>query len=72
MEISVIFKNGEARNVSTYMLDQLIRDERIVSFLRSDGWVQIGRDPIRRAPQSWQEGDRWGDSMLYQSQSKQS
>jgi hypothetical protein len=65
MGISVIFTNGDERKVPTYMLDYLIREKRIVAFLRSSGWVQIGRDPIRKAQQPLTKpGDRWSDFMF--------
>jgi hypothetical protein len=48
-EIPVIFCNGEDKTVPATMLDALIRGKRIVAFLRSDGWVQVDRDPIRKA-----------------------
>jgi hypothetical protein len=65
MGISVVFANGEERLVPAYMLDYLIREKRIVAFLRSDGWVQIGRDPIRKAQQPLtKSGNRWNDFLF--------
>jgi hypothetical protein len=65
MGISVIFTNGDERKVPAYMLDYLIREKRIVAFLRSSGWVQIGRDPIRKSQQPLTKaGDRWSDFMF--------
>lgn len=69
MGISVIFSNGDERTVPSYMLDYLIREQKIVAFLRSTGWVQIGRDPIRKAQQPLTKpGDRWNDFMFKRSQ----
>ena len=69
MGISVIFTNGEEKNVPGYMLDYLIREQKIVAFLRSDGWVQIGTDPIRKAQQPLSKsGSRWNDFMFKRSQ----
>jgi hypothetical protein len=62
--MSVIFANGEERNVPAYMLDYLIQEKKIVAFLRSDGWVQVGRDPIRKSQLPLiKPGDRWSDFM---------
>jgi hypothetical protein len=59
----VIFADGEEKIVPTYKLENLIKEKKIVAFYRSDGWVQIGRDPVRSGPpQSW-SGNRWSDFM---------
>ena len=51
MGISVVFANGDEKIVPAYMLDYLIQEKKLVAFLRADGWVQIGSDPIRKAQQ---------------------
>ncbi|MCM0082536.1 hypothetical protein L4X63_13130 [Geomonas sp. Red32] len=62
MGISVVFTNGEERMVPAYMLEYLIRENRIVAFRRTEGWVQIGRDPIRKSQQPLSRpGQRWSD-----------
>jgi len=48
MPIGVIYKNNKRGTVENYLLDDLIKDERIKAFRRSTGWVRIGRDPIRK------------------------
>ena len=64
----VIFTNGEERIVPAYMLDYLMRENKIVAFLRSDGWVQIGRDPVRKGQLPLiRSGDRWSDFMFKRS-----
>ena len=66
--MSVIFANGEERIVPAYMLDYLIREKKIVAFLRSEGWVQVGRDPIRKSQLPLiRSGDRWSDFMFKRS-----
>jgi hypothetical protein len=63
--MSVIFANGEEKIVPAYMLDYLIAEKKIVAFLRSDGWVQVGRDPIRKSQKPLaQPGHRWSDFMF--------
>lgn len=52
MSIGVIYKNNKRGTVENYLLDDLIKDERIIAFRRSTGWVRVGRDPIRKM---WQE-----------------
>lgn len=46
--ITVLFANGEVGAVPKDYLDDLIREKKIIAFLRSSGWVQIDRDPIRK------------------------
>jgi len=66
--MSVIFANGEEKVVPAYMLDYLISENKIIAFLRSDGWVQLDRDPIRKSQQSLRKpGDRWSDFMFKRS-----
>jgi hypothetical protein len=48
MSIGVIYKNNKRGKVENYLLDDLIKDERIKAFRRTTGWVRIGRDPIRQ------------------------
>ncbi len=52
MPIGVIYNNNKRGTVEDYLLDDLIKDERIKAFRRSTGWVRIGQDPIRKM---WQE-----------------
>ena len=47
-EIKVIFNDGIARNIPAYLLDHLIREKRIIAFRRADGWVNVGRDLLRK------------------------
>jgi hypothetical protein len=49
MKMTVIFPNGEIGAVPKDILDDSIRTKKIIAFLRSSGWVQIDRDPIRKA-----------------------
>jgi len=48
MLIAVIFSDDSTELVDPDELDDLIYNREIVSFRRSDGWVQIGVDPVRR------------------------
>jgi hypothetical protein len=47
MLITVQYKNGRTGRVEAYQLSHLICSQKIKKFLRSEGWVTIGRDPIR-------------------------
>lgn len=63
--MSVIFANGEEKIIPEYMLDYLIRTNKIIAFQRADGWVYIGRDPIRKVQLPLiGSGDRWSDFMF--------
>lgn len=69
MGIKVIFEDGEEKNVPSYMLDYLIRERKIIAFLRSSGWVEIGRDPIRKSQQPLtRSGERWSDFLFKRNQ----
>ncbi|MEI8355966.1 MAG: hypothetical protein WCG31_07765 [Deltaproteobacteria bacterium] len=48
MGIKVIYKNNKRGEIENYILDDLIRNEKIKAFYRSTGWVVIGQDPIRQ------------------------
>jgi hypothetical protein len=47
MHIKVIYMDNSAGVVKASSLEQLITTRRIVAFRRSEGWVKIGRDPVR-------------------------
>lgn len=67
--MTVISASGEERIVPAYMIDYLIREKKIVAFFRSDGWVQIGHDPIRKNQLTLtRAGDRWSDFMFKRTQ----
>jgi hypothetical protein len=62
MKMSVIFANGEVGTVPKYILDHAIREKKIIAFLRSSGWVQIDRDPVRKEQSAFTgSGKRDGD-----------
>ena len=48
LPIQVIYDNGIAGIAFSTALDHLIEMKEIVAFCRSDGWVRIDRDPIRK------------------------
>ena len=45
--IRVVYPGGIHDTVTPQFLDFLLESNRITHFLRSSGWVRIGRDPIR-------------------------
>ncbi len=47
MLISVIYKNNRRGMIDEYLLDDLLREDKIKAFRRAGGWVKIGRDPVR-------------------------
>ena len=48
MSITVMYTNGKTGIVENYQLDDLIASGKIKKFRRSDGWVVVGKDPIRK------------------------
>lgn len=48
MSIKVMYTNGKTGIVENYQLDDLIASGKIQKFLRSDGWVVVGKDPTRK------------------------
>jgi hypothetical protein len=47
MLIRVMYRNRTYDMVKDFFLENLIGKGRIERFCRSDGWVEIGRDPVR-------------------------
>ena len=48
MSIKVMYTNGKTGIVESFQLDDLIASGKIKKFRRSDGWVFVGKDPIRK------------------------
>ena len=48
MRIKVIYQTNEIDVVESSQLDTLISSNKIKKFLRSEGWVTVGIDPIRK------------------------
>lgn len=55
MFITVIYQDNKMGLVDASELDELIYSNKIKQFRRSEGWVTIGLDPIRRSR------DQYGD-----------
>jgi hypothetical protein len=49
MMIRVMHQKGTYDMLKTGRLDSFIESEEIIGFLRADGWVTIGKDPVRRS-----------------------
>lgn len=47
-EVAVVYQDGMMDMVRPKVLQNLIENDDIVKFQRSDGWVYPGIDPIRR------------------------
>ena len=47
MLIKIRHKDHSCGMVDSSLLDTLISNNKIAEFLRSSGWVRIGRDPVR-------------------------
>lgn len=48
MSITVMYTNGKTGIVENYQLDDLIASGKIKKFRRSEGWVVVGKDPVRK------------------------
>ncbi len=46
-KIHVLFRSGQADFVDPPKLNQLLSDQEVICFRRSDGLAMIGRDPVR-------------------------
>ncbi len=49
MLIPVIYPNGKHDQVKDFTLSRLIDDQSIAKFKRSNGWVDISSDNVRKA-----------------------
>jgi hypothetical protein len=67
--MSVIFANGEVGAFPKGILDDSIREKKIIAFLRSSGWVHIDRDPIRKAERPLKGSDKRAGNLSGQSYS---
>ena len=48
MLIRVMYKDGKFDMVRPKMLNYLLEEDKVTGFMRSTGWVFVGRDSIRR------------------------
>lgn len=60
MLIRVMYQEGQFDMVKAQMLENLLREEKVATFKRADGWVTVGRDPVRSTnrSQSYQGPER--------------
>jgi hypothetical protein len=56
MPIKVIYQTNEIDVVESSQLDTLISSNKIKKFLRSEGWVTVGIDPIRKESRVYYKG----------------
>lgn len=45
--IRVMYRNGKYDMVHPFFLETLITSGRVLKFLRTEGWITIGKDPVR-------------------------
>ena len=59
MIVPAIFSNASPNYVDTEELDELLHENALVAFRRSNGWVMVGfdemRDPGGRRGSSWKD-----------------
>ena len=60
MLIKIMYQDGGFDMVKPQMLDILLRENKVASFRRSEGWAVVGHDPTRdtRRPVIYQGFDR--------------
>ena len=58
MLLMVRYVDEEYGIVEDYCLDYLIATGRIAEFARSDGWVTVGRDPVREKECNYEGPER--------------
>ncbi|MBJ6724152.1 GSU3473 family protein [Geomesophilobacter sediminis] len=63
MRLRVIRTNGEIELTVTSKIDPMIQGGEIFAFCREDGWVVVGKDPIRKQQVPFKGiGRRWSDN----------
>ena len=58
MITSVVYKNGDIGMIGTSSLEDLIASEKILKFMRSEGWVTLGIDPVREKKRKYKGTER--------------
>ena len=58
VRIKVRLVNGSEQFLPYYVLDHFIKKKGITAFERSDGWVEIGTDPVRKQADPHYDGNR--------------
>jgi hypothetical protein len=58
VDIKVVYSDDRQGVLKSYQLDKLISMGKIKKFCRSEGWVTIGVDPIRRTGGSYNGPER--------------
>jgi len=66
MDITIMNKDGFIGIISSSYLNDLIENKEILAFMRSDGWVRIGYDPIRKCQQNFNGLERRADDTSQQ------
>lgn len=61
MDITIMNKYGFIGIISSSDLDKLMENSEILAFRRSDGWVRIGQEPIRKCQQPFEGSGRRAD-----------
>jgi hypothetical protein len=60
-----MYKNHEYDMVKSSLLDTLIKSGKVKMFLRSEGWVVVGRDLIRERDERFKGFDRREKQPVY-------
>jgi len=66
MIVPAIFSNASPRYIDTEKLDELLHNDALLAFRRSNGWVMVGFDDMRN--QEGRSGSSWKDRKTVSSQ----
>ena len=58
MLVRVMYQNDKFDMVKPFILDELISSGKLKKFFRSEGWVVIGINPVRRTGGSYKGPER--------------
>ena len=62
MLIPVKYRNGNTGMITCHKLEELVRSNRIEKFLRLEGWVTVGVDPVRKHEREYEGPNKRGSS----------
>ncbi|MCK5140401.1 MAG: hypothetical protein KAQ85_11205 [Thermodesulfovibrionia bacterium] len=66
MLVRVLYNNSKYDFIKPSYIDKLINSGQIKSFLRSEGWVMIGVDPIRGRGGTYEGSERRKSENIHQ------
>jgi hypothetical protein len=65
MLIRIVYRNGRYDEIKPFLLDRLIESGKVKKFFRSDGWVVVGRDPLRGRDEHFEGPEKRQKTPIY-------